>query len=72
MVVVLNVSEDLFYYTRGIYEPVRTSEEFGQADHCVTLVGYDDTGGYWIIKNSWGPLWGEGGYSGVYYMRGQQ
>ena len=67
MVVVLNVSEDLFYYTGGIYEPVWTSEEFGQADHCVTLVGYDDTGGYWIIKNSWGPGWGEGGYGGVYY-----
>ncbi|RJS80941.1 hypothetical protein CW713_06885 [Methanophagales archaeon] len=38
-----------------------------QADHCVTLVGYDDTGGYWIIKNSWGPLWEEGGYGSVYY-----
>jgi len=67
MVVVLNVSEDLFYYTGGIYEPVWTSEEFGWANHCVTLVGYNDTGGYWIIKNSWGPGWGEGGYGGVYY-----
>ena len=67
MVVLLNVSEDLFYYAGGIYEPVWTSEEFGWADHCVTLVGYDDTGGYWIIKNSWGPGWGEGGYGGVYY-----
>jgi hypothetical protein len=57
----------IFYYTGGIYEPVWTSEEFGLANHCVTLVGYDDTGGYWIIKNSWGPLWGEGGYGGVYY-----
>ena len=67
MVVVLNVSEDLFYYTGGIYEPMWTSEEFGQADHCVTLVGYNDTGGYWIIKNSWGTSWGEEGYGAVYY-----
>ena len=67
MVVVLNVSEDLFCYTGGIYEPVWTSEEFGQADHAVTLVGYNDTGEYWIIKNSWGTSWGEEGYGAVYY-----
>jgi len=24
-------------------------------NHCVVLVGYDDAGGYWSIKNSWGP-----------------
>ena len=67
MVVVLNVSEDLFYYTGGIYEPAWTSEEFGWADHCVALVGYNDTGEYWIIKNSWGPTWGEEGYGRVHY-----
>jgi C1A family cysteine protease len=67
MVVVLNVSEDLFYYRGGIYEPVWTSEEFGQADHCVTLVGYNDSGRYWIIKNSWGSGWGEEGYGAVRY-----
>lgn len=33
-------------------------------DHCVTLVGYDDTATkpYWIIKNSWGTGWGQKGY----------
>ena len=67
MVVVLNVSEDLFYYTGGIYEPAWTSEEFGQVDHCVALVGYNDTGEYWIIKNSWDTTWGEEGYGRVQY-----
>ena len=30
-------------------------------DHAVTVVGYNATGPqpYWIVRNSWGPDWGE-------------
>jgi len=32
-------------------------------DHAVQLVGYNPShGGYWVVRNSWGPNWGEGGY----------
>jgi len=34
----------------------------GQIDHCVQAVGYDTTGNYWIVRNSWNTNWGEQGY----------
>lgn len=36
-------------------------------DHAVMLVGYDDAGGYWIVKNSWGSTWNGDGYFKVGY-----
>ena len=36
-------------------------------DHAVTMIGYGSLNGkdYWIIKNSWGPYWGEGGFARI-------
>lgn len=36
-----------------------------ELDHAVQLVGYGECevhGKYWIVRNSWSPAWGEGGY----------
>jgi len=50
-------------YSGGIF----TESSNGGGDHYVDLVGYNDTGQYWIIKNSWGSGWGENGYMRLSY-----
>ena len=44
-------------YGGGIFSGCTSSEQ----DHAVTVVGYGTTNGedYWLIKNSWGELWGD-------------
>ncbi|MBU2520280.1 MAG: right-handed parallel beta-helix repeat-containing protein, partial [Nanoarchaeota archaeon] len=36
-------------------------------NHGVVIVGYDDVGDYWIIRNSYGPDWEDNGYFKVGY-----
>lgn len=57
-------------YTSGVFTDCGLSSQ----NHAVVLVGYVDDpeyedygGGYWIVRNSWGNDWGEGGYFRAVY-----
>jgi C1A family cysteine protease len=58
------VYNDFFSYKSGIYRHVSGDLAGG---HCVSIVGYDDAGGYWMCKNSWGTGWGTQGYFCIAY-----
>jgi C1A family cysteine protease len=58
------VYQDFFSYGGGVYHHVSGAQAGG---HCVTIVGYDDSAGCWIAKNSWGTGWGEAGWFRIAY-----
>ena len=64
LVTTMDVYGDFYYYTSGVY--THTSGSLLGA-HAVLLVGYDDAGQYFIVKNSWGTGWGESGYFKIAY-----
>jgi len=50
-------------YAGGVF----TGPSCTGVNHGVTLVGWDDAQGAWIMKNSWGASWGEQGYMRIGY-----
>lgn len=63
-VALMEIRTDFLFYGTGIYSPVWGSRE---GYHAVLIVGYDDAGQYFIVKNSWGADWGEDGYARISY-----
>lgn len=39
----------------------------GGTNHIVSLIGWDDSTGTWIMRNSWGVDWGNAGYMNIKY-----
>jgi C1A family cysteine protease len=64
LVTTMTVYTDFYYYSGGIYSYTGGGYQGG---HAVTIVGYNDSGQYFIVKNSWGTGWGESGYFKIAY-----
>ena len=68
----MNISARYWDYSTGKTIMMCENLGYNSWDHSVVVVGYDDTpgegtGGYWIVRNSWGigwPMSGEIGYMG--------
>jgi C1A family cysteine protease len=60
-------------YTGGVFDKEESEGGFfscsasKSVNHAIMLVGWDDGEGVWILRNSWGTGWGEGGYMRIKY-----
>jgi len=50
-------------YTSGIFNGCDNTP----VNHAISLVGWDDDGQYWILRNSWGQEFGQNGYMYIRY-----
>lgn len=55
------VDDGWYSYAGGTYVPT-SNVCGGSTNHQIVLVGWDDADQTWILRNSWGPGWGDGGY----------
>lgn len=51
-------------YSSGVFDPELSPGANIKIDHAVSLAGYGEDNGvkYWLVRNSWGPNWGEKGH----------
>lgn len=55
-------------YGSGIYYEPQCGSTIDKINHAVLVIGFGtETNGekYWLIKNSYGPTWGENGYAKI-------
>jgi C1A family cysteine protease len=64
VVTTIMVYEDFMSYGGGVY--THTTGKF-LGGHAISIIGYNDADQAFIIRNSWGPEWGEGGFGRVSY-----
>jgi C1A family cysteine protease len=54
-------------YKSGVFDEHASVSAPNDVNHAITIVGWDDNKQAYLVKNSWGPGWGEKGYIWVEY-----
>jgi hypothetical protein len=54
--------ENGYYAGKIINSRSGCSSAYTSLNHAVVIVGYNPTGNYWLVRNSWGTQWGANGY----------
>lgn len=69
LVTAFYIWNDFLVYGAGVYHRITTqrpvTDEVGW--HALLVVGFDDSQKAWIVKNSWGALWGLNGFAFIGY-----
>ncbi|XP_030752462.1 cathepsin L1-like isoform X2 [Sitophilus oryzae] len=65
-------ASNLQFYAGGVFRDDDCNSN--SVNHGVLIVGYGSESGrdYWLVKNSWGPKWGEEGYFKIVRNRNNQ
>lgn len=58
-------TKEFMNHRSGIFEQYVSSDAI--VNHAISIIGWDDNKGSWLVKNSWGAYWGENGYAWVKY-----
>ena len=67
--VTVNINPQLLQFYRSGVLTGECGSQLTDLIHIVTIIGYgvsENGVDYWLIKNSWGPVWGENGYARVH------
>lgn len=60
----VNVDRTFQAYQSGVFT---SRKKYRSTNHQVVLCGWDDGKQAWLLKNSWGPSWGIGGFMWIAY-----
>jgi len=66
LITIIEVTQSFMAYEAGIFAGSDCTTDHMTPAHAVQIVGYGHDASvpadYWIVRNSWAPIWGENGY----------
>jgi len=55
------------YAGQGVFTEFTSTTNNPSINHAIVLIGWDDAKQAWLLRNSWGSNWGDGGYAWIGY-----